>query len=51
MNLQERQTPRLGHGDPALLLIRPTGLRLSSLGDLHLLGAVTDAAFRGRGYE
>jgi iron(III) transport system ATP-binding protein len=38
-------------GDPALLMIRPTGVRLSSIGDHHLLGGVTDVAFRGRGYE
>jgi iron(III) transport system ATP-binding protein len=38
-------------GDPALLLIRPTGVRLASIGQHHLLGRVTDVAFRGRGYE
>jgi iron(III) transport system ATP-binding protein len=41
----------LRSGDSALLLIRPTGVRLSSIGDHHLVGTVTDVAFRGRGYE
>jgi iron(III) transport system ATP-binding protein len=37
----------------ALVMIRPTGVRLCSNGsaDYHLSGRVTDVAFRGRGYE
>jgi iron(III) transport system ATP-binding protein len=47
---------RAGHhlaGADALLLIRPTGVRLSGThnGDHHLAGVVADVAFRGRGYE
>jgi iron(III) transport system ATP-binding protein len=40
-------------GGAALLLIRPTGVRLCGRqGDEHhLTGTVADAAFRGRGYE
>jgi iron(III) transport system ATP-binding protein len=40
-------------GPSALLMIRPTGVRLvSALGDdHHLTGTVADVAFRGRGYE
>ena len=40
-------------GPSALLMIRPTGVRLvSGLGDEHhLTGIVADVAFRGRGYE
>lgn len=40
-------------GDEALLAIRPTGIRLASPDGKadHLTGAVTDVAFRGRGYE
>jgi iron(III) transport system ATP-binding protein len=36
-----------------LLLIRPTGVRLSTGqdGEQHLTGTVADVAFRGRGYE
>jgi iron(III) transport system ATP-binding protein len=42
-----------GAGPSALLMIRPTGVRLvSELGDEHhLTGVVADVAFRGRGYE
>ena len=42
-----------GTGPSALLMIRPTGVRLvSGLGDEHhLTGVVADVAFRGRGYE
>jgi iron(III) transport system ATP-binding protein len=38
---------------PAVLMIRPTGVRLCPSGDgePHLAGTVADAAFRGRGYE
>ena len=37
----------------ALLMVRPTGVRLSSpgTGERHLAGTVADVAFRGRGYE
>ena len=40
-------------GDEAVLAIRPTGVRLASLasGTHHLIGRVSDVAFRGRGYE
>jgi iron(III) transport system ATP-binding protein len=40
-------------GPAALVMIRPTGVRLTSngSGDPHLSGRVTDVAFRGRGYE
>ena len=40
-------------GPTALVMIRPTGVRLTSTGsgDPHLSGRVTDVAFRGRGYE
>jgi TOBE domain len=40
-------------GTDALLLIRPTGVRLCGPGDdeHHLAGRVSDVAFRGRGYE
>jgi iron(III) transport system ATP-binding protein len=40
-------------GDEAVLAIRPTGVRLASLADgtHHLIGRVSDVAFRGRGYE
>jgi iron(III) transport system ATP-binding protein len=40
-------------GETALLMIRPTGVRLSLDGsaERHLAGRVTDVAFRGRGYE
>jgi len=40
-------------GETALLMVRPTGVRLSQDGsaDRHLAGRVTDVAFRGRGYE
>jgi iron(III) transport system ATP-binding protein len=40
-------------GETALLMIRPTGVRLSQDGsaERHLAGRVTDVAFRGRGYE
>ena len=36
-----------------LLLVRPTGIRLSAPhhGEHHLTGTVADVAFRGRGYE
>jgi len=42
-----------GTGPSALLMIRPTGVRLvSGLGDEHhLTGVVGDVAFRGSGYE
>ncbi len=42
----------LGAGT-ALMMIRPTGVRLSQDGsaERHLSGRVTDVAFRGRGYE
>ena len=40
-------------GPDALVMIRPTGVRLCADGsaDVHLSGRVTDVAFRGRGYE
>jgi iron(III) transport system ATP-binding protein len=40
-------------GRAALLMIRPTGVRLVSPagGEHHLTGVVADVAFRGRGYE
>jgi iron(III) transport system ATP-binding protein len=43
-------------GDTALVMIRPTGVRLCGDGSdgsegHHLSGRVTDVAFRGRGYE
>jgi len=43
-------------GEGALMMIRPTGVRLCANGsagpdDHHLSGRVTDVAFRGRGYE
>jgi iron(III) transport system ATP-binding protein len=40
-------------GPTALVMIRPTGVRLTSngSGDPHLSGRVTDVAFCGRGYE
>jgi iron(III) transport system ATP-binding protein len=40
-------------GDEAVLAIRPTGVRLTSLdGETdHLSGTVADVAFRGRGYD
>jgi iron(III) transport system ATP-binding protein len=39
--------------ETALMMVRPTGVRLSQdgLGEHHLSGRVTDVAFRGRGYE
>jgi iron(III) transport system ATP-binding protein len=37
-------------GEGALMMIRPTGVRLCDDGR-HLSGRVTDVAFRGRGYE
>ncbi|MGH3259199.1 MAG: TOBE domain-containing protein [Streptosporangiaceae bacterium] len=40
-------------GETALMMVRPTGVRLSQDGSAepHLAGRVTDVAFRGRGYE
>ena len=40
-------------GPDALVMIRPTGVRLCADGsaDVHLPGRVTDVAFRGRGCE
>ena len=43
-------------GQDALMMIRPTGVRLCANGSAgpdgyHLSGRVTDVAFRGRGYE
>ena len=43
-------------GEDALMMIRPTGVRLCANGSAgpdgyHLSGRVTDVAFRGRGYE
>jgi hypothetical protein len=40
-------------GPTALVMIRPTGVKLTSNGsaERHLSGRVTDVAFRGRGYE
>jgi iron(III) transport system ATP-binding protein len=40
-------------GPTALVMIRPTGVRLTANGsaERHLSGRVTDVAFRGRGYE
>jgi iron(III) transport system ATP-binding protein len=43
-------------GEGALMMIRPTGVRLCAIGSAgpdghHLSGRVTDVAFRGRGYE
>ena len=42
-----------GAGPSALLMIRPTGVRLVSglAEEHHLTGVVADVAFRGRGYE
>ena len=37
-------------GETALLMVRPTGVRLNQ-DERHLAGRVTDVAFRGRGYE
>jgi iron(III) transport system ATP-binding protein len=39
--------------DDALLMIRPTAVRMCAIGsaEYHLSGRVTDVAFRGRGYE
>jgi iron(III) transport system ATP-binding protein len=47
------RAPAAAAGPSALLMIRPTGVRLvSGLGDEHhLTGVVADVAFRGRGYE
>ncbi|MHB1432632.1 MAG: ABC transporter ATP-binding protein [Streptosporangiaceae bacterium] len=47
---------RVPHGLPDLthgqVMIRPTGIRLcADDGEHHLLGTVSDVAFRGRGYE
>jgi iron(III) transport system ATP-binding protein len=41
------------NGGGALLMIRPTGIRIcpSGGGEQHLAGTVADVAFRGRGYE
>ncbi len=41
-----------GRGD-AILLVRPTAVRITGAGDgdHHLAGTVADVAFRGRGYE
>jgi iron(III) transport system ATP-binding protein len=46
----------LAVGEGALMMIRPTGVRLCANGSAgpdghHLSGRVTDVAFRGRGYE
>jgi iron(III) transport system ATP-binding protein len=46
----------LAVGEGALMMIRPTGVRLCTNGSAgpdghHLSGRVTDVAFRGRGYE
>jgi len=43
----------LAHEHEAVLLIRPTAVRLCATDgeDHHLVGMVTDVAFRGRGYE
>jgi iron(III) transport system ATP-binding protein len=40
-------------GETALMMVRPTGVRLSQdrAAERHLAGRVTDVAFRGRGYE
>jgi len=40
-------------GPTALMMVRPTGVRLSqdSMAEHHLAGRVTDVAFRGHGYE
>jgi iron(III) transport system ATP-binding protein len=43
-------------GETALMMIRPTGVRLiqdepGTSAEYHLSGRVTDVAFRGRGYE
>jgi iron(III) transport system ATP-binding protein len=38
-------------GEDAVLLIRPTGVRLCGPSEGHLTGTVADVAFRGRGYE
>jgi hypothetical protein len=45
--------PAAGAPGPALLLVRPTGVAICAAdgADAHLAGTVTDAAFRGRGYE
>jgi iron(III) transport system ATP-binding protein len=41
------------HAEAALMMVRPTGVRLTRDGtaERHLAGRVTDVAFRGRGYE
>jgi iron(III) transport system ATP-binding protein len=51
--LRARRPPGPLPGGSGLLLIRPTGVRLSALhtGEHHLAGTVADVAFRGRGYE
>ena len=51
--LRVRAPAAAGTGPSALLMIRPTGVRLCErLGDEHhLTGVVADVAFRGRGYE
>jgi ABC-type Fe3+/spermidine/putrescine transport system ATPase subunit len=53
-----RARARLGRGHRhdhthGLLMMRPTAVRLcpTSTGEHHLLGRVSDVAFRGRGYE
>jgi len=48
------RAPTNGHaGGSALLTVRPTAVRICApdLGDHHILGTVTDVAFRDRGYE
>jgi iron(III) transport system ATP-binding protein len=48
-----RTPPEDFSGETALMMVRPTGVRLSQDGsaERHLSGRVTDVAFRGRGYE
>jgi len=47
------RAPRDPVGTTALLMIRPTGVKLCppDTGEHHLRGVVADVAFRGRGYE
>lgn len=36
---------------PAVLMVRPSAVRLTPTGEAQVIGTVTDVAFRGRGYE
>jgi iron(III) transport system ATP-binding protein len=46
-----RRPRELPAGRTGLLMVRPTGVRLTGTGTGHLAGTVADVAFRGRGYE